>query len=293
METIRDIRSDLGARSTSNDSGKMKRFHPSMMEPGDISLSIGKPKTGKTVAVYEILFQTRRDVPHVIVMCPTVDAPTNLYKHIVPGIFLHDNYKPELLAEIITKRTLDADERHERGLQPRRIKLVVDDCGWQKKNFCNDAQLLRAVMTHRHAGLEMHVMVQFPLAFHPEVRNCFDWIFLHRELFPSNRRRLYEHYAESIGSYARFCKVLDKCTERKGGVLVIRNTGTSTNWRDNFFWWQPPLRDWHVNTKQRPWHCCNKSAWATNYRHYNDEWKKSAAAAAAAGTATTAKSRAR
>lgn len=244
------------------------KFDPSMIAPDDIGVSIGKRRTGKTTGVLDIMY-SRRMIPDGVVLCGTADA-SDSYEQIVPQVFIHDHWNDAVIESAIKRQQALNFERKQQGLPKKMFFLTVDDLGWDDK-FCNNRQLKRLLMNGRWWGFALWVVLHHPLGFKPAMRNQFDWIMIHRENMPSQRKRIYDHYAGAIGSYATFCEVLDKATENFG-VLVIRNTGTTNKLEDNFMWWKPKIRDWRVNKNQPKWHMGCKSFWAYHYKNYDTKW---------------------
>jgi hypothetical protein len=70
-------------------------------------------------------------------------------------------------------------------------------------------------------------------------------VFLCRENYVSNRKRLYEHYAGMFPTFEIFCQVMNQCTENYE-VLVINNLIKSNRIEDCIFWYKadthPPFK---------------------------------------------------
>lgn len=249
----------------------LQNFTPNMMDSEDTALLIGKRKSGKTTALIDIMYHKRR-VPDGLVFCGTADS-NDAFQRIVPDSFIYHGWDNSAILRAI-KRQQDVNAaRQSQGLPKKYSFLISDDNGWDSA-FCKDKQLLRLLMNGRWWGFAPFlVTLQFPLGFSPAYRNQFDWIFLFRELLPSNRKRLYEHYAGQIGSYRRFCNTLDHYTSDYS-CLVVRNSGNSNKLKDNFFVWKAKIRDWEINPNQKRWHMGSRSYWKSHFQNYDPKWRK-------------------
>ena len=65
--------------------------------------------------------------------------------------------------------------------------------------------------------------MQYALGVPPNLRTNIDFVFILRENYVSNRKRLYEHYAGMFPTFEIFCQVMDQCTEDYN-CLVIDNS---------------------------------------------------------------------
>ena len=79
--------------------------------------------------------------------------------------------------------------------------------------------------------------MQFPLGMPPTLRSNVDFVFILRENFISNRKRIYEHWAGMFPDFKTFCSVMDQCTENYE-CLVINNTVKSNKLEDLVFWYK-------------------------------------------------------
>ena len=87
--------------------------------------------------------------------------------------------------------------------------------------------------------------MQYALGVPPNLRTNIDFVFILRENYVSNRKRLYEHYAGMFPTFEIFCQVMDQCTEDYN-CLVINNNAKSNKLEDQVFWYKadghPPFK---------------------------------------------------
>jgi len=261
----------MSSHKKSDEPPELLTFTPKMMGAEDSGLFIGKRKSGKTTALVDVMYHKRR-VPDGLVFCGTADS-NGAFQKIVPDSYIYSDWDHQAILRSIERMKKLNAKRQAKGLPKKFSFLISDDNGWDA-SFCNDKQLLRLLMNGRWWGFApMLVTLQFPLGFAPAYRNQFDWVFLFRELLPSNRKRLYDHYAGQIGSYRRFCNTLDKYTS-DFSCIVIRNSGNSNRIKDNFFVYKAKLRDWTVNPKQTRWHMGSKVYWKNHFNTYDPKWRE-------------------
>jgi hypothetical protein len=79
--------------------------------------------------------------------------------------------------------------------------------------------------------------MQYPLGIPPTLRTNIDYVFILREPYIANRKRIYENYAGMFPTFESFCQVMDQCTENYE-CLVINNGAKSNRITDQVFWYK-------------------------------------------------------
>ena len=97
-------------------------------------------------------------------------------------------------------------------------------------------------MNGRHFKILFIITMQYALGIPPNLRTNIDYIFILRENYMSNRKRLYEHYAGMFPNFEMFCQVMDQCTENFE-CLVINNNAKSNKLTDQVFWYKAESHD--------------------------------------------------
>ena len=92
-------------------------------------------------------------------------------------------------------------------------------------------------MNGRHFKILFILTMQYALGIPPNLRTNIDYVFILRENYQSNRKRLYEHYAGMFPTFEMFCQVMDQCTENYE-CLVINNNAKSNKLVDQVFWYK-------------------------------------------------------
>ena len=107
------------------------------------------------------------------------------------------------------------------------------------------------------------ITMQYPLGIPPNLRTNIDYVFILREPYISNRKRIYDNYAGMFPTFEAFCSVMDQCTENYE-CLVIHNNAKSNKLIDQVFWYKA---DPHDDFK-----LCSPDHWS--YSHINEEKMK-------------------
>jgi hypothetical protein len=92
-------------------------------------------------------------------------------------------------------------------------------------------------MNGRHWKIMLVITMQYPLGVPPNLRTNIDYVFILREPYLNNRKRIYENYAGMFPTFESFCQVMDQCTENYE-CLVINNNSKSNKLDQQIFWYK-------------------------------------------------------
>src|SRR5437870_5264279 len=81
---------------------RLKKFNMKWIGDSKIILFIGKRNVGKSVLVVDYLYH-HQDFPLGTVVSPTDDFNMT-YKPHIPSIFIHDEYSPELVEQVLRRQ---------------------------------------------------------------------------------------------------------------------------------------------------------------------------------------------
>lgn len=110
---------------------------------------------------------------------------------------------------------------------------------WRNKN----SQLGDVFFSGRnHQIMPFILTLQYCIGISPEVRSCFDLIFLCKEDDNRMMHRLYEHYGRIFENFNDFKKVYEKITS-DNKCMVIDNRSKSSNIKDKIFSFKIPDLD--------------------------------------------------
>ncbi len=241
---------------------QLRKFDISNIKDDKIVVLIGKRGTGKTELLKDILY-FKRDFPIGTVINPTESANKS-FSNIVPPIFIHEEYRPEIIENVLKRQTMIMKKINKEiqlygrsSIDPRAF-LILDDCLYDN-SWKRDRNIRYIFMNGRHKKLFFLVTMQFVLGISPELRTNVDYIFICRENIISNRKRLYDAFAGMFPTFECFCSVLDQCTENFE-CLVIDNTSRSNKLEDQVFWYKAELRaDFTIGSREL-WELHNQTA---------------------------------
>ena len=219
---------------------QLRKFNVDNIPDGSVIVLIGKRCTGKSILTKDIL-SSKSDIPVGTIISGTEGA-NQFYSKIVPPLFIHEEYTPELLSNVIKRQKMVMKQLNAGNddIDPRAF-LILDDClydsSWKK-----DKNIRSAFMNGRHYKLLFILTMQFALGIPPNLRTNIDYVFILRENIVSNRKRIYEHYAGMFPTFDIFQSTMDQCTENYE-CLVINNNAKSNKIEDQVFWYKADMHD--------------------------------------------------
>ena len=221
---------------------EIRRFDMSSITDDKVIVLIGKRDTGKSFLCRDILYR-HKDIPVGQVISGT-EAANGFYSKMVPEIFIHDEFKPSVVENMLKRQQLMIKKMNGQdgggggggGLIDPRAFLILDDCLYDN-SWAKDKNMRSVFMNGRHYKLLFLLTMQYALGIPPNLRTNIDYVFILRENYVSNRKRLYEHYAGMFPTFEMFCQVMDQCTENYE-CLVINNNSKSNKLSDQVFWYK-------------------------------------------------------
>lgn len=223
----------------------LRKFDISSIADDKVVVLIGKRETGKSYLVKDLLYH-HRDIPIGTVISAT-EAANGFYSHMVPSIFIHDEYTPPVVDNVIKRQKLlkkhvnrEVKVYGSSRIDPRSF-LILDDCLYDSC-WSKDKNIKQLFMNGRHYHVLFVITMQYPLGVPPNLRTNIDYVFILRENLVSNRKRIYENYAGMFPSFEVFCQCMDQCTENFE-CIVINNNAKSNRIEDQVFWYKAEPHD--------------------------------------------------
>jgi len=207
---------------------------------GPVVVLIGRRDTGKSFLVRDLLYY-HQDIPIGTVISGT-EAGNGFFSAHVPKLFIHDEYKTAIIENILKrqktvmkqmKKEMDAYKRT--NIDPRAF-VILDDCLYDNK-WTKDKMMRLLFMNGRHWKVMLIITMQYPLGIPPNLRTNIDYVFILREPYIANRKRIWENYAGMFPTFESFCQVMDQCTENFE-CLVINNNAKSNKLHEQIFWYK-------------------------------------------------------
>jgi hypothetical protein len=220
---------------------------------GPVIVLIGRRDTGKSFLVRDLLFY-QQDIPIGTVISGT-EAGNGFYASHVPKLFIHDEYNSAIIENILKRqKTVMKQVRKEEQVYKRsnidpRAFVILDDCLYDN-TWAKDKLMRLLFMNGRHWKVMLVITMQYPLGIPPNLRTNIDYVFILREPYITNRKRIYENYAGMFPTFESFCQVMDQCTENYE-CLVINNNSNSNKLHDQIFWYKANShKDFKLGSKE-------------------------------------------
>jgi hypothetical protein len=207
---------------------------------GPVVVLIGRRDTGKSFLVRDLLYH-HQDIPIGTVISGT-EAGNGFFAEHVPKLFIHDEYQSAIIENILKrqktvlkqiKKEMEAYKRT--NIDPRAF-VILDDCLYDNK-WTKDKLMRLLFMNGRHWKIMLIITMQYPLGIPPNLRTNIDYVFILREPYIANRKRIWENYAGMFPTFESFCQVMDQCTENFE-CLVIDNNAKSNKLQDQIYWYK-------------------------------------------------------
>jgi hypothetical protein len=220
---------------------------------GPVVVLIGRRDTGKSYLVRDLLFY-HQDIPIGTVISGT-EAGNGFYSSHVPKLFIHDEYNTAIIENILKRQKMvlkevkrEMEHYKKSNIDPRAF-VILDDCLYDN-TWTKDKMMRLLFMNGRHWKIMLIITMQYPLGVPPNLRTNIDYVFILREPYLTNRKRIWENYAGMFPTFESFCQVMDQCTENFE-CLVINNNAKSNKLHDQIFWYKAePHPDFRLGTSE-------------------------------------------
>lgn len=233
---------------------KLRRFDMSSIPDDKVVVLIGKRETGKSFLVKDLLFH-HRDIPIGCIISGTEGA-NQFYSRIFPSSLIHGEYQPGIIKNYLNHQKQAVLDNKKTGKDIRSF-MILDDCLYDS-SWTKNKDVRALFMNGRHYKTMFIITMQYALGIPPNLRTNIDYVFILRENFINNRKKIYEQYAGMFPSFDVFCQVMDQCTE-DFNCLVINNNSKSNKLEDQVFWYKAaPHEDFRL---------CKKEVWDWHFKH--------------------------
>jgi len=220
---------------------------------GPVIVMIGRRDTGKSYLVRDLLFH-HQDIPIGTVISGT-EAGNGFYASHVPKLFIHEEYNTVLIENIlrrqktVLKQVNKEIETYKKSTIDPRAFVILDDCLYDQ-SWTRDKLMRLLFMNGRHWKIMLIITMQYPLGIPPNLRTNIDYVFILREPYMTNRKRIWENYASMFPTLEAFNSVMDQTTENFE-CLVINNNSKSNKLNDQIFWYKAEGRpDFKLGSKE-------------------------------------------
>jgi hypothetical protein len=190
----------------------------------------------------------------------------------IPPLFIYGEYNPMILANFVKRQRLIISRIQKEmaaGVRSRidpRSFMILDDCMYDD-SWTHDKNIRYLFLNGRHLKVFFLITMQYPLGIQPALRTNVDFVFILREPYSTNRKRIFENYASAFPSFEFFCQIMDQCTQNFE-CLVIDNTSLSAKLDDCVYWYKAEMHpDFRIGAPE---------VWAHSASHFRDEEEEAA-----------------
>lgn len=226
----------------------LKKFKLKNLLPNATILLLGRRRSGKSFLAKDIFYH-HRDIPQGIIFSGTETA-NPFYGDFIPDTFIHSDYIPSVVANILTKQSVKVSEARKKGINvanngcspDNRFFVVLDDMLADATAWKREKTIKEIFLNGRHYNIFFILTMQYPLGIPPELRSNIDYVFIFNEPNINNRKKIYEGYGGMLPSFDHFQNLLDSCTQDHE-CLVIKTCMTSSALEDQIFWYKAAPHD--------------------------------------------------
>ena len=227
-----------------------------------VCIFIGRRRTGKSTLVRDLLFQ-HQNMPLGTVISGTEES-NSFYGKMIPPLFIHGEYSAIILANFVKRQKLmmaRIQRDLQMGVQSRidpRSFMILDDCMYDD-SWTHDKNIRYLFMNGRWLKVFFIITMQYPLGIQPALRTNVDFVFILREPYMTNRKRIFDNYCSVFPSFEFFCQIMDQCTQNYE-CLVVDNTSQSSKLEECVFWYKAEIHpDFRIGAPE---------FWAHSAQHY-------------------------
>jgi hypothetical protein len=226
----------------------LRKFDMKKIPQDAVAVFIGRRRTGKSTLVRDLLFH-HQDMPLGTVISGTEES-NSFYSKMIPPLFIHGEYNSLILANYVKRQKMimakimaeqaagQMKSRHD----PRSF-LILDDCMYDD-SWTHDKNIRYLFMNGRWLKVFFLITMQYPLGIQPALRTNVDFVFILREPYMTNRKRIFDNYGSAFPSFEFFSQIMDQCTQNYE-CLVIDNTTQSNKLEDIIFWYKAEMHPDH------------------------------------------------
>ena len=220
---------------------------------GPVIFLLGRRDTGKSFLVRDLLYY-HQDIPIGTVISGTEEG-NGFYGKMVPKLFIHNEYNTAIIENIlkrqrsVLKQIKKEIETYKKSNIDPRTFVIMDDCLYDN-TWSRDKLMRLLFLNGRHWKVILIVTMQYPLGVPPTLRTNIDYVFILRDNYIANRKRIYENYAGMFPTFESFAQVMVQCTENYE-CLVINNNVKSNKLQDQVFWYKAEAHnDFKLGSKE-------------------------------------------
>ena len=223
-------------------------FDPSILEKkrlngrAPVILFIGSRGTGKSSCVIDILSYFNKDIPFVVMS--GTEAANGAYSNYIHEACIYPDFNKDVVEAIIENQKRLGAEYKQKGEDFKKhpehgVGILLDDLSYDK-SIMKQQCLRELALNGRHQNCVLILTFQYAMDIPCVFRENADFIFIASQNKKDSIDKLYKYFCSYFDKVSDFKKVLNKCTENYG-QLVVDNTSTSKRIEDCVFWYRADI----------------------------------------------------
>jgi hypothetical protein len=221
---------------------------------------IGKPKSGKSTLIKDLLYSKKHIIPAALAFSGTEDF-NHFYESILPQTMVYHEYVEDKIKDFISRQKIS-----KKYLDNPWAALIVDDCTDDPKIFNTPTQV-GLYKNGRHWKMWYILSLQYANDVKVNIKTVIDGVFIFREPSIVMRKKIWENYGSIIPDFDLFCKIMDKCCQNYG-CIYIANDSISNDWQKCVYWYKANA---DISDK---WKFGSDDYWKFNEQRYNPAYEK-------------------
>lgn len=226
-------------------------------------IMIAPPGSGKSMLLENLAYYNRHKYPVARLFMGTgsESKENRRFKEIFGDLFITNGYDELEMKRVIQRQRQCLDEN-----TPNPYCITyVDDC-------MDDPKLLKTKtfqglfkLGSQHWAQLFAACSQYAMDLLPGVRKCASYIVLGYEKDEVERKKLYENYGGTCGTYQDFCELMDQITGDYTFLVIKKRSQTAGRESNIFFYRTRPLGKWRFGCEEYiDWH----------EKRYNKQYKE-------------------
>lgn len=210
----------LSLRGKPQSTINIRKFDYGLLRPDYTMVFYGKRRTGKTVAMANVMKALRPYFPEVYVFTETkVDLE---YAPCVPDSYIFQGFDEDILAALLDRQEQRVRTLRKRGENTENIgvMLVFDDCITESK-LKNSEVMRRLFYNGRHFYICTMINSQDQKALSPGLRANTDMAFLFRVKSQRDKEAVRTNYLDILSHNRELSKIMDPVSEIAFNVLCV------------------------------------------------------------------------
>jgi hypothetical protein len=237
---------------------KLKPENDKDFKNGVKYVMIGKPGSGKSTVIKELIFSKKHIFPVMKVHSGTEDS-NGFFGEWVPDLFIEQGLESKGKGEKATipsfenfrkRQKLAKNQLESRGMNPWGI-MVVDDCT-STTSFFKAPVMQDAYKNGRHWRWMYILSLQYAMDLPSDLRGLVDGVFIFKETNLNNRERLRKNFGGNIET-KEWNDLMDQLTEDYHCIFIDTKV-QSNEIEDYIFYFKSNLdlipKDWKFGCKE-------------------------------------------